>query len=129
MYKDLNCVKGGNHAMMVWWKENNVTPPILLVNQDNAAQHAENIEEPTVADQRALDTSTCEDVKLASLAGSLFNHNDDKIGQQDTYQHFFQSRKQNVSRFPDISNTQYQSHCEVAAELLTHLNLYVDYLE
>ena len=117
--------------MMAWWEENNVTPPILLANRDNAAviQHAENIEEPTVAEQRALDTSTCGGVKLANLAGSLFNHKDDKIGQQNTYQYFFQSRQQDVSRFPDTNNTRYQSHCEAAAELLTYLNLYVDYLE
>jgi hypothetical protein len=131
MHKDLNCVKGGNQAMMAWWEENNVTPPILLANRDNAAviQHAENIEEPTVAEQRALDTSTCGGVKLASLAGSLFNHKDDKIGQQDTYQYFFQSKQQDVSRFPDTSNIRYQSYCFAATELLIHLNIFVEYLE
>ena len=37
MHKDLNCVKGGNEAMMRWWEKNNEQGPILLANQDNAA--------------------------------------------------------------------------------------------
>ncbi len=36
-HKDLNSVKGGNAAMMAWWKENDIEPPILLANKDNAA--------------------------------------------------------------------------------------------
>jgi len=32
MHKDLNCVKGGNEAMMEWWEKNNVPGPILLAN-------------------------------------------------------------------------------------------------
>jgi hypothetical protein len=131
MHKDLNCVKGGNEAMMKWWEMNNIQGPILLANRDNAAviQQAENIEEPTVAEQRALESSKCGGVKLASLAGLLFNHKDDKVGQQDTYQHFFQSRQQKVPRFPDTSNTRYGSHCAASAALLTWMNLYLEYLE
>ena len=37
MHKDLNCVKGGNAAMMLWWEENAVTGPTFLANRDNAA--------------------------------------------------------------------------------------------
>ena len=65
---------------------------------------------------------------MASLAGSLFNNKDDKVGQQDTHQQFFESREQRVPRFPDTSNTRYQSHCAAAAELITRLDLYVEYL-
>ena len=131
MHKDLNCVKGGNEAMMEWWEKNNVPGPILLANRDNAImiQQAENIEEPTAAEQRALDSSKCGGVKLASLAGLLFRHKDDKVGQQDTYQYFFQSRQKKVPRFPDTSNTRYQSHCTASAALITWLDLYLEYLE
>ena len=31
-HKDLNTVRGGNSAMMAWWKDNNVTAPVLLAN-------------------------------------------------------------------------------------------------
>jgi len=92
-------------------------------------QQAENIEEPTAAEQRALDSSKCGGVKLASLAGLLFRHKDDKVGQQDTYQYFFQSRQKKVPRFPDTSNTRYQSHCTASAVLITWLDLYLEYLE
>src|SRR5438046_9834364 len=36
-HKDLNTVRGGNAAMMVWWKEHNVSGPVLLANRDNTA--------------------------------------------------------------------------------------------
>jgi hypothetical protein len=36
-HKDLNTVKGGYAAMKTWWTENNVEPPVLLANRDNAA--------------------------------------------------------------------------------------------
>jgi hypothetical protein len=32
-HKDLNTVHGGNTAMMTWWKENQVEPPVLLANR------------------------------------------------------------------------------------------------
>jgi hypothetical protein len=130
MHKDLNCVKGGDAAMTAWWKENGLTGPSLLANRDNAAvlQQADNLEEPTTSEKRALDASSGGGVKLTSLAGMLFNNKDDKLGQQDTHQHFFQSRQQNVPKFPDTNNTRYQSHCAAAAELITRLNLYLDYL-
>ncbi|KAH7917833.1 hypothetical protein BV22DRAFT_967818, partial [Leucogyrophana mollusca] len=34
-----------------------------------------------------------------------------------------------ATRFPDTSNTRYQSHCEAAAELLTYLDLYIELLD
>lgn len=37
MHKELNSVKGGNSAMMKWWTENSITPPVLLANKDNHA--------------------------------------------------------------------------------------------
>jgi hypothetical protein len=130
MHKDLNSVKGGNAAMVAWWEENDVVGPMLLANCDNAAvlQQAGNLDDPTPAEQRAIDSSKCGGVKLASLAGSLFNNKDDKAGQQDTYQHFFESRNQKVPRFPDTSNTRYQSHCAAAAELIRWHDLYLEYL-
>jgi hypothetical protein len=40
-HKDLDTVKGGYAAMKTWWTENNVEPPVLLANRDNAAVFAE----------------------------------------------------------------------------------------
>ena len=131
MHKDLNCVKWGNKEMMDWYEQNNVKGSILLPNHDNSAvlANADESEEPTAAEQRAQDISTCGGVKLASLAEALFWNKDSKVGQQDTYQHFFQSRGQSVTRFSDTNNARYQSHCAAAAELLIRRELYIDFLD
>ena len=131
MHKDLNCVKGGDAAMRAWWEGNNIAGPVLLANKDNTAvlQQAENVEELTAAEQRALDSSSSGGVKLTSLAGMLFKNKNDKLGQQDTYQQFFHSRQQNIPKFPDTSNNRYQSHCAAAAQLITRLELHVKFLE
>ena len=79
MHKDLNCVKGGNEAMVAWWDENEVQGPILLANKDNAAvlEQAEDTEEYTAAEQRAHDASAGGGVKLSALAGMVFNNKND----------------------------------------------------
>jgi hypothetical protein len=91
MHRDLNCVKGGNAEMTTWWDENNVTGPILLANKDNAAvlKQADDSDDFTSAEQRAYDVLSGGGIKLASLAGMLYNNKNDKIGQQDMYQQFF----------------------------------------
>jgi len=131
MHKDLNCIKGGNQEMSHWWEKNNVPGPILLANKDNAVllEQTEDRDDYTPAEQRAHDISSGGGVKLASLAGMLFNNKNDKLGQQDMHQQFFFSCGIKKSRFPDTSNTRYQSHSEAAVELLTSLALYVEFLE
>ena len=36
-HKDLNTIRGGYAAVMQWWIDNDVEPPVLLANRDNAA--------------------------------------------------------------------------------------------
>ena len=36
-HKNLNTVQGGYAAVMRWWLENDIEPPVLLSNHDNAA--------------------------------------------------------------------------------------------
>ena len=131
MHKDLNCIKGGNSEMTSWWSQNKVPGPILLANKDNAAvlEQAEDEDDYTAAEQRAHDISSSGGVKLTSLAGMIFNNKNDKVGQQDVYQQFFCSRQVEKKKLPDTSNTCYQSHCTAAAELLTTLELYVEFME
>jgi hypothetical protein len=131
MHKDLNCVKGGNAEMTSWWGENDVPGPILLANKDNAAvlEQADEEDDYTAAEQRAHDVSSGGGVKLAFLAGMLFNNKNDKHGQQDVYQQLFLFREVRKKKFPDTNNTCYQSHCAAAAELLTTLELYVKFME
>jgi hypothetical protein len=131
MHKDLNCVKGGNEEMSAWWDENDVQGPVLLANKDNAAvlEQAEDAEDYTAAEQRAYSASSGGGVKLASLAGMIFNNKNDKVGQQDMHQLFFLARGIKETKFPDTNNTRYQSHCGAAAVLLTHLKLYIELME
>ena len=65
---------------------------------------ANDVEEYGAAEQRAHDTSSGGGVKLASLAGMIFNNKDDKVGQQDTHKQFFASRDVKVNKFPGTSN-------------------------
>jgi hypothetical protein len=130
MHKDLNCIKGGNATMICWWEENDVPGPVLLANKDNAAvlNQIEDEDDQNPAHQRALDLSSGGGVKLASLAGMLFNNKNDKIGQQDIHQQFFLSRGHEKRKFPDTSNTRYQSYSAAAADLLTTLPLYLEFM-
>ena len=90
-HKNLNSVSGGNTPMMTWWTENDVTPPILLANRDNAAvlNNLDSLDDLTPPEQHALESTTRGGVKAASLAGAIFNHKDDKKGQQDTFKWWF----------------------------------------
>jgi hypothetical protein len=132
MHKDLNSVKGGNSAMISWWNETRTSGPILLVNKDNSlviekVSADTDIISPTK--QYAFDVTTCGGVKTASIAGALFNNKDDKKGQQDTYKSWFEEFNGGFVRFPDTNNTHYQSHCAAAAELVTLLDKYLEFLE
>lgn len=131
MHKELNSVKGANAAMMLWWASHDIPGPILLANKDNDAtiRLAEIAETATAAVKRALEVSSCGGVKLTNLAGALFNHKDDKKGLQDMHRHFFQKVKGSSAKFPGTNNTRYQSHCEAAAELITYLPHYIEFLE
>ena len=127
-HKDLNTVWGGYAAMMKWWNENKVEPPILLANRDNAAvlkeleSGSDNVATP--AQQRAFEMTSRGGVKTTQLAGAIFNHKDDKKGHHDTFWWWWY---ENVG-FPDTSNTQFQSHCDAAAVLLLHLPCFIEFL-
>jgi len=85
MHKELNSCKGGNSSMMAWWAEAGLEGPVKLMNRDNTAAAAEG---SLAAQKRAIDVSGAGGVKATSLAGAIFNHKDDKKGQQDTLQAF-----------------------------------------
>ena len=60
---------------------------VMLANKDNAAvlEQAEDAEDYTAVEQRAYSASSGGGVKLASLAGMIFNNKNDKVGQQDMH--------------------------------------------
>ncbi|KAF7982655.1 hypothetical protein HWV62_27105 [Athelia sp. TMB] len=131
MHKDLNSVKGGTKAMMAWYAQSGATAPVLLANRDNdvTIKHIASATALTAAEEHALEATTRGGIKATTLAGAMFNHKDDKKGQQDTYKQYFELRLGYPVTFPDTSNTRYGSHCDAAAALLTHLPLYIEFLE
>jgi len=129
-HKNLNSVSGGNTSMMAWWAENNITPPILLANRDNAAvlNNLDSLDDLTPAEQHALESTTRGGVKAASLAGAIFNYKDDKKGQQDTFKWWFRNAGIPIA-FPDTSNNRYGTYCVAAGILLLYLDKFLEFLE
>ncbi|KAF8594292.1 hypothetical protein BDV93DRAFT_459295 [Ceratobasidium sp. AG-I] len=119
MHKELNALRGGVTEMGANWKALGLTPPIALKNKFESAKGAKSNE----------DKSTRGAIKLASLAGALFNNKDDKKGYQSTIDNFFEHRWGYSKRFPDTSNTRYGSYCDAAVELILHLDTYIELLE
>lgn len=128
MHKDLNAVKGGDKEMSEIWTKIGVPGPVVLPNKDNnAIVNDKNSSVPARA--RVLELSGRGGVKATSIAGALFNNKDKKKGQQDTYCWYFFNVLGYTVNFPDTSNTRYGSHCDAAAELITHLPIYIEFLE
>lgn len=126
MHKEMNTIKWGNTYLKIYWIDIGADGPMKLMNRDNAAAAA--LGGQAAAD-RAEEVSQAGGVKLTSLAGAVFAHKDKKKGQQDSLRYYLESTVGYMTRFPDTSNTRYQSHCDAAAELLVRLPFYREYLE
>ena len=108
-----------------FWVKSGLDKPIKLMNKDNAA--AVNAG-PSAAHDHALQVSTGGAERITTLACMIFNHKDDKKGQQDSYWIFFELRLGYMIKFPDTSNTRFQSHCMAAATLLLYLPYFLEFL-
>jgi hypothetical protein len=131
-HKDLNTVRGGNVAMMAWWKNNNIPGPVLLANRDNAAVLKSNkstSNTTSAVQERALNVTTCGGVKATQLAGDILNHKNDKKGHHDTFRWWWLDNLKEQITFPDTSNTRFQSHCDAAAALIKDLPHFIKFLE
>ncbi len=113
------------------WEENNLTGPVLLANSTNNAilEHAEDLDSPTETEQRAISASARGGARLCWIAGQLFNNSDDKLGQQDIHLLFCKHKGEPVRKFPDTSNTHYQSYSAAATELLICRDFYLDFIK
>jgi hypothetical protein len=80
-------MQSGNMKLMVFWDENGLVGPFLLANRNNAAviNNIQDLESLRPAEQQALEVTIHGAVNTASIAGYIFNHKDNKKGQQDTY--------------------------------------------
>ncbi|THU89149.1 hypothetical protein K435DRAFT_802981 [Dendrothele bispora CBS 962.96] len=100
MHKDQNSFKGGNAEMMAEWVK--------------------------LEEKNALEASTRSGVKASALAGGVFNNKNDKKGQGDVHTNHFKSEYGAFhKRFPDTSNTRFGSHGLACAELIKHLDKFI----
>ena len=129
-HKNLNSVSGGNKAMIDLWEEIGATGPILLANKDNTAvlKNVKSTDDLTPAEQHALEKSTRGGVKAASIAGAIFNHKDDKKGQQDMFKWWFEQAGIPMM-FPNTSSNRYGTYCEAGAVLFQHCQKFLEFLE
>jgi hypothetical protein len=113
--------------------------PVLLVNRNNAVvinaipddddDDDDDVKELTPAELHAIEVSACGGVKTTTLAEFLFNHPNDKKGQQKMHQHWFEKKTGKRGVFPDTRNTCYGSHCLAACDLIANLDLYNEFME
>ncbi|KAJ3973309.1 hypothetical protein EV361DRAFT_843701 [Lentinula raphanica] len=127
MHKEMNAFKGGCIGFDEFWNENpEFNSPIPLPNRDNAA--AIRLGAGTAAASRAQVRTERGAVKLATLAGMIFRHKDRKRGQQDRLRFYFDYKLGFNLAFPDTSNTRFQLHTEACALIITHLDLFIEFL-
>ena len=115
--------------MRAWWAKTNTPGPILLANRDNVVT-LNNIQTPLENDaaiEHALNVTTRGGVKTASIAGAIFNHKDDKKGQQDTFRWWFKQSGIPIN-FPNTSSNRYGSYCAAAAVLLQYRDKFLTFL-
>lgn len=130
MHKDLNAVKGGCQSLREFWKTVGVSP-CTLANRDNAPilDAIEDGRIDSTAAEHAAASSGGGAVKLAELAGALFNHKDDKKGHQDAFRDYVKLKLGLTFTFPDTSNTRFGSYLEAAAVLISNPEFFLGFLE
>jgi len=131
MHKDLNSVKGGDKAMQDMWKEEGLTPPILLTNKENATvlANATNSSEPSATEKRAEEVSKRGGSHATMLGGMICQHKEKKKGQQHTYNWYMEVHIGHRVPYPDVSNTQYGSHGEAAGTIVMHHEHFIRFLK
>ncbi|KAJ7610542.1 hypothetical protein DFH06DRAFT_1148087 [Mycena polygramma] len=111
MHKEMNSVKGGVEGMKLFWQSVGGPAPVKLMNKANNAAVSKSQEGGVGERSRGV----------RSLLGALFNHKDDKRGQQDTFKLYFEHLFGYPISCPDTSNTRFQSHCDCAIFIIIHL--------
>jgi hypothetical protein len=130
MHKDLNCLKGGTHAMGEMWTNKKKTPPIMLASKDNAFI-LEHVCDPTAlmaAEKHAEEVSKRGAWHATMLGGLICRNKDKKKGQQDTYNIFIELHAGKRVPYPDVSNTRYGSHGEAAATIIVYLKHFIMFM-
>ncbi|KAJ3964415.1 hypothetical protein EV361DRAFT_955963 [Lentinula raphanica] len=107
MHKEMNAFKGGCVGLDEFWDEHpEISSPLPLPNRDNAA---------TI--QLASGTAAATRAKTRTERGA-----------QDTLRFYFDYKIGFNLAFPDTSNTRFQSHAEACALIITHLDLFIEFL-
>ncbi|KAJ7887849.1 hypothetical protein B0H14DRAFT_3430467 [Mycena olivaceomarginata] len=107
-------------ALGLFWESIGGPAPVKLMNKGNPVA-AQNSTAGLKASEHALEVSEGGAVKLTSLVGALFNHKDNKKGQQDTFKIYFENFLGYTVSCPDTINTRFQSHCDCAIFIILYL--------
>ncbi|KZV89584.1 hypothetical protein EXIGLDRAFT_771638 [Exidia glandulosa HHB12029] len=126
MHKDLNAVLYATKHMATCWPETGSTPPLKLLNRDNAAAAAAGSAE---AQAHAEEVSQGGAVKGCELAGCLFNNGDWKKGCGDPLRVYFTNKYTVCPTIPDTHQCRFQSTYEMARFLLRYRLDLLDFLE
>jgi hypothetical protein len=118
--------KGAILSMQRWWAENGLPGLVKLYNRDNAA--AVSLAEGMGVAAQAEERSASRAIKVASLAGAVFQHKDRKRGQQDTLRYYWDHETGLNICFPDTSNTRFQSHTAACEIIILHMELILQFL-
>ncbi|KAE9388142.1 hypothetical protein BT96DRAFT_947827 [Gymnopus androsaceus JB14] len=139
-HKSLNTFRYGVVEMRETWKRSEeLKGPCDLANKSHelATKIASNNND-TEASDHCEKSCPQGGVKLCELAGALFQHKDGETGYQEQHHMFIKARKEDLyelpetesgKKFPDVSNTRYQSHSYAAAELLVFCDDYQELVE
>ncbi|KDN34721.1 hypothetical protein RSAG8_12195, partial [Rhizoctonia solani AG-8 WAC10335] len=90
MHKELNAVKGGASSMAITWEELGLKPPIPLQNKYESTGDALS----RTTDKQLMQGG----IKLARLAGVIFNNNNDKKRYQSSIDNFFECQERQLSK-------------------------------
>ena len=130
MHKDKISIEGGDKEMRLVWFEKQVPGPIILgyCTYTTMLEQARELDEAVAEELEEAPPTSSGAVHLCWIAGEVFNSSGDKKGQQDQYKLFCESRGLKAKKFPDTSNTRFQSYPAAAAELIMHKEIYLEYI-
>lgn len=132
MHKDLNAFKYATVAMHQYWEVAELTPPILLMNKDNAsaAGGKENVDGPTTdAAKQAVASSDGGAIRGISLFGLALNNPTKSRGEGERFRYFMENETGKRLTFPDVCNTRYASNGEGAGFIILYLEELKRYID
>lgn len=78
--------------------------------------------------QRARNVTKGGAIKSTTMMGNYLNPRDDKKGQQDVFRYYSLHTRGYTFKYPPTSNTRYSSHLDAAAETISDVDFYINFI-